>query len=215
MKKNLLIILFFIISIFIGNTMVFSEDEEEGLEGMRIFTQEELKAEKDTTKIKTMDIDYSMLDETYIVAKQSKDIEEVRGKRVEQWILQLSTESNPLIKKDSILVLGKLREKQAIPRLISIMRDKNETEEIRISSAWALGNMGPAIITELEKLAYDNDPKIRIYAVWALGVTRSRGAIPVLKEINKKTSLEDKVVKKAILQTLKLFDTSLLKPENW
>ncbi|MBI5207495.1 MAG: HEAT repeat domain-containing protein [Candidatus Firestonebacteria bacterium] len=214
--KTIIIFLIFIAGAFEFSKISAAEEEPLGMENISVFSDEDFAEEKhDTAKVLTQEIDYSMMDETYIVARQTKDIDEVREKKIQFWISQLDLKSDPVKRKDSVVALGKIKEPRAVSGLVNVVRNKEEIEDIRFAAAWSLGNMGLEIIPELDKLAHDPDRKVKIYAIWAMGVNRSKSIIPVLKKIDEETSPEDKILKKAILNTKKLFDTSLLRSENW
>ncbi len=220
MKKllNILFLIFIFLFIITNSNIIFSQDDEEelSLEEIYILSGEELEEKKDTTKIAAPEIDYSMLDETYIIPHQTKDIAEEKEKRVILWLSQISSSNNDFnLKRDAILALGKLKEKRAIPDLIKILSDTTADEDIRMYASWALGNIGQDCIPELEKITKNKDLKTRIYAIWALGVSKSKSVIPILKRIDEETSPEDKITKKVILNVKKIFDTTLFIPENW
>jgi len=68
----------------------------------------------------------------------------------------------------AVEVLGEMREKQAIPKLTTLLRN-DESSEVRFASAVALGETGdPAVIPELVKALRDPDKYVRYGVALAL-----------------------------------------------
>ncbi len=78
---------------------------------------------------------------------------------------------DPRVREYLALVLGRLKEKSAVPALSDAAHD--ESADVKIYSLWALGNIedpagGPAALSALS----DSDPQVQIIAVGALSAMR-------------------------------------------
>src|SRR5262245_1988835 len=83
---------------------------------------------------------------------------------------------DPRVRRYLALVLGRLRERSAVPSLIAAIREAEGTDsgqgdaETRIYAVWALGEIGdPSALPELVRLAASEDAGVRKAAVHSLG----------------------------------------------
>lgn len=100
-----------------------------------------------------------------------------------QEILQVSRQegaSDPRIRKYLIIALERLGDPAGGPAILAGLRDPDA--DVRLHAARAVASM-PGLAGALEPLSAllaDEDPAIRKVAIYALGQSRDRGAIPVL-----------------------------------
>ncbi len=92
-----------------------------------------------------------------------------------------SKKDDPKIRQYLALVLGRLKEKTAVPALSEAVTD--ESTDVRVYSLWALGNIedpagGPAALAALS----DPDPNVQLMAVGALSSLKYEPAKPVLEK---------------------------------
>jgi hypothetical protein len=80
----------------------------------------------------------------------------------------------------AVRLLGDLRDRQAVPVLIELLRD----EEVNAIVPWALGEIGdPRAIGPLIEVLGDPDPSMRVRAIYALETLGAREALPRLTSL--------------------------------
>lgn len=93
----------------------------------------------------------------------------------------------PEMRQYLALVLGRTRDREAVPLLTAALQDPDD--KTRIYALWALGTLGdPAARGSLEATLADPDPGLRKTAAFALGEMGDRAAVPQLTRM-----LEDPV----------------------
>ena len=93
----------------------------------------------------------------------------------------------PELRQYLALVLGRTRDREAVPLLLAALQDPDD--KTRIYVLWALGTLGdPRAREALETTLKDPDPGLRKTAAFALGELGDRAAVPRLAE-----SLDDAV----------------------
>lgn len=121
-----------------------------------------------------------------ILVSDPRALDEEPGARAR--VRELFAEAEePEMRQYLALVLGRTRDREAVPLLVGALDDPDD--KTRIYALWALGTLGdPSARQALEKALSDPDPGIRKTAAFALGEAGGRAAIPALTE-----RLEDSV----------------------
>ena len=146
------------------------------------------------------------------VLNQGENIEmdqNLRAQLVETF--EESKKDDPRIRQYLALVLGRLKEKSAVPVLSAAVKD--ESTDVRVYSLWALGNIedpagGPAALSALS----DSDPGVQRMAVGALSAMRYEPAKEALESELNNTNLPlryDSAVALARMKDVKCVSTLL------
>jgi len=113
-----------------------------------------------------------------ILVSDPQALDEEPGAREEVRRLFREAE-DPEMRQYLALVLGRTRDREAVPLLTAALQDPDD--KTRIYALWALGSLGdPAAREALESALADPDPGIRKTAAFALGEAGDRAAVPLL-----------------------------------
>lgn len=96
-------------------------------------------------------------------------------------LISALTDPDPSTRSRAISALGDIRDARAVPSLITIVQDKNESPGFRQYAARALGKIGsPEAIPALSALTEESDKTLRMVTYEALGRIKNKAVIPVL-----------------------------------
>lgn len=113
-----------------------------------------------------------------ILVSDPKALDEEPGAKSEVRRLFRETKE-PELRQYLALVLGRTRDREAVPLLLAALQDQDD--KTRIYTLWALGELGdPRSRGALEKALTDPDPGLRKTAAFALGEMGDRAAVPAL-----------------------------------
>ena len=113
-----------------------------------------------------------------ILVSDPKALDEEPGAKSEVRRLFRETRE-PELRQYLALVLGRTRDREAVPLLLAALQDPDD--KTRIYTLWSLGELGdPRSRGALEKALTDPDPGLRKTAAFALGEMGDRAAVPAL-----------------------------------
>ncbi|HEV8577988.1 MAG TPA: HEAT repeat domain-containing protein [Thermoanaerobaculia bacterium] len=113
-----------------------------------------------------------------ILVSDPRALDEESGAKQEVRRLFLETRE-PEMRQYLALVLGRTRDREAVPLLLAALQDPDD--KTRIYALWALGTLGdPRGRAALETALEDQDPGLRKIAAFALGEMGDRAAVPRL-----------------------------------
>lgn len=138
-----------------------------------------------------------MLEDPYTIIRISaaQSLGKIRDRRAIKPIIRRFLLSGDT---DYIDVLGNIKHKSSIPFLISLLSSKSQ--DIQMSAAFALGNIGSQTVPFLSKLYSKSEFfDMRSLIIFSLGKTLSRKAVPTILQGLKD---EDKYVRIAALEAL-------------
>ncbi len=114
-----------------------------------------------------------------ILTNDPHALDEEPGAKAQVRTLFEDTEE-PEIRQYLAVVLGRTRDREALPLLLAALKDKDD--KTRIYALWALGALGdPRARGPLEATLADADPGMRKTAAYALGEIGDRAAAPALQ----------------------------------
>jgi HEAT repeat protein/class 3 adenylate cyclase len=108
-------------------------------------------------------------------------------------LINLLKDEDWWVREKAVIALGKLKDKRAISPLVEMIDD----EEVKAAIPDALAEIGgDDVIEHLKGFLLDEDKRIQIEAIKALGKLKAKGAFPTLKECLQEA--DEEVVKEAI-----------------
>ena len=114
-----------------------------------------------------------------ILTNDPHALDEEPGAKAQVRALFKDTEE-PEIRQYLAVVLGRTRDKEALPLLLAALKDRDD--KTRIYALWALGALGdPRAVGPLSATLGDPDPGMRKTAAYALGEIGDRSAAPALE----------------------------------
>jgi HEAT repeat protein len=114
-----------------------------------------------------------------ILTNDPHALDEEPGAKAQVRSLFKDTEE-PEVRQYLAVVLGRTRDREALPLLLAAAKDKDD--KTRIYALWALGTLGdPRARGALEETLGDADPGMRKTAAFSLGELGDRAAVPALQ----------------------------------